>query len=716
MAEKTSDTNNEPPARSVAWREAIGVVVLAIALTVVFWKPLWTGGGVIGGDSYSYFLPQKQFFAERLHQGELPLWNNRAGFGYPLVAESQTGVFYPPHLILYPALEVNSAYSAVQLLHYVLAFVFTWLLARELGLRPLGAILASLIFVYGWFAPRMCWEWAIIGATWMPAYLWCVERFLKTSQWRYLSGLSVAIGIHLLAGHFNLAFIALVLLVMFAGLRLLFWREQLAVRVEARRLQTMALVLGFVAIGFGISAAQLLPTWELKQLSQRQGISDGPDFDPAYGHIPPLYLSQIVASWWFWYSPDINLNQALNQLTTLAYPAATNHTEAHLYFGLMPLFLIGAVLLSPDRRRQLLSRFSAVWLAISVTGIVYAVGWLMPIGQHLPGFSFFRGPGRWGILAALGVGLIAGQAAGVFAGGQPRSRRLLVCSAIFLLTAADLWYVSRVVSVVALLERAPMENVESSPVRQILDEYPRTPRLYGPGPNLLNLLGHSSVPEYLGIGPAEYYDPELEAPPFESFTPEFLSWAERAGITHVLSFHDPRDENWNSAVRLVWDQPDPFLNPSWARGFHESIYLTEIIHSRGRVSFAQPAQGQQIKLTSQLANSATIEVVTPEPATVVMTDLIYPGWQVTVDGESAEGYRFDGQFRAVDVSPGKHTVVWSYHPASVRIGMWISVASICALLAIGHIRFWHFSPKPSSGNPNELLSSGTTRDCQKGID
>jgi hypothetical protein len=692
----SSSTKSEP---GITWRETLAVIALAVGLTIVFWQPLWTGGGLIGGDTYTYFFPQKQFFAERLHDGEFPLWNNRSGFGYPLVAESQTGAFYPPHLLIYPVLDVNEGYNAVQILHYILAFVFTWLLARELGLKPFGATLASLIYVYGWFPPRMCLEWAIIGGTWLPLSLWWLERFLKTSHWRYLCGLSVTIGMQLLAGHFNLAFISLVLLVLFLGLRLWFMRESLSGSIVASRLKFAGLVLGFIAIGFGIAAAQLAPTWELKQLSQRQNVSEGPDFDPAYGHIPPLYLSQIVASWWFWYSPDINLNQALSQLTFLSSPAATNHTEAHLYFGLVPLFVLAGALFSARHRGSILNRFTATWLLLSIVGVIYATGLLVPIAQHLPGFGFFRGPARWGILAALGVGLIVGKAAGSVLKNRSRSKQVIVCSVIFVLTTADLWYVSRVVSVVAVLDGPPLVNLQFSPVRKVLDRYPSPPRVYAPGPNLPNLLGHASVPEYLGIGPAEYYDEELKAPPYEGLTNEFRDWCNRAGITHVLTFDRPklpRPLGYGRGDEIATGAPDPFLNPAWARGFLEPIYLIRLAKTRGRVSFAndsyRPHPRPSIELTDYWANSATIETSSKEAETVVMTDLYFPGWTVTVDGEPAEGYRFEGMFRAVDIPAGEHTIEWTYSPASVRNGLWISGLSILALLAIGHARFWHFNP------------------------
>src|SRR5436190_4469635 len=94
-------------------------IVAAVLLTIIFWWPLWTGGGLVGSDIYAYFLPQKAFFAEQLKASQLPVWNNRIGWGYPQLAESQTGVFYPLHLPLFIALDLNSAYSASQLLHYI---------------------------------------------------------------------------------------------------------------------------------------------------------------------------------------------------------------------------------------------------------------------------------------------------------------------------------------------------------------------------------------------------------------------------------------------------------------------------------------------------------------------------------------------------------------------------------------------------------------------
>ena len=46
---------------------------------------------------------------------------------------------------------------------------------------------------------------------------------------------------------------------------------------------------------FALAAPQLLPTWELKQLSQRAILAG--NYDPAFGSIPPKYFSQIALPW-----------------------------------------------------------------------------------------------------------------------------------------------------------------------------------------------------------------------------------------------------------------------------------------------------------------------------------------------------------------------------------------------------------------------------------
>jgi len=74
---------------------------------------------------------------------------------------------------------------------------------------------------------------------------------------------------------------------------------------------------------------------------------------------------------------------------------------------------------------------------------------------------------------------------------------------------------------------------------------------------------------------------------------------------------------------------------------------------------------------------------------VVLTDLMYPGWRVSVDGQPAEAATFENMYRAVNVPGGKHEIVWTYHPRGIYWGAAMGAAMLVLLAAVGHVRFWH---------------------------
>lgn len=675
--------NFDPAGRHDA-RPLLMVVGAAFLLTVIFWDPLWQGGGLIGGDLYTYYFPQKTFYAACLQQGELPFWNNLAGNGYPLVAESQTGAFYPFHLLFYTLLGVNAAYNTVQIAHYALAFLFTWMYARRLGLASLGAGLAALVFTYGWFPVRMCLEWAIVSGAWFPLALWGAEAFLQTSHWRYLFVLSAALAMQMLPGHYNLGFITQLTLSVYVPLRLWgpFRIRQAAETAAAGATPSPPRVLAAVALagvcGFGLSAVQLLPSWELRQMSQRA--SAGKDFDPGYGNIPPAYLPQIVAPWWY-YGPEPNLYSSPGL-------SATNKVEAHLYFGLLPFLLFAGGLW---KRWFLRDRRLLLWLALGLLALLYTPGWLLPVMKHLPGFGFFSGPGRYGMVTTLAAGLLAGAAFDRLLEHLSGWTRPLCVAGVVLATTADLWIVNNIVSFnqTILVSEPPLAQLKHSRVRDRLAAFPAPVRLFSRGANLPTILGFASTPAYLGIGPAAYFDPSTRMPeplPFdEPASPAQIGWLRRAGVTHILSFIPLDASTW--PVTPVWVGYDPFLNRSWAR--REPLYLYRLEGSRGRIAWVQPQSGDSAAITEYRANRVAAEATSSQGGRLVLTDLDYPGWQVAVDGQPAAGIVVDAMYRGVELPPGRHTVVWTFAPRSITIGGSVSLITFLVLAAVAHVRFWH---------------------------
>lgn len=732
-----------------------GVAATAVLLTAAVWWPLWNGGGFVGGDVYSYYFPQKVYFAESVRENRLPLWNNRVGHGYPFVAESQTGVFYPPNLLLYRLFDVNTAYNANHLLHYALAFVFAWMLGRSVGLGRIAAGLSAFVYVYGWFPARSCWEWAIIGGAWFPAVLWCCERFLSTRLWRWLIVLAVVLGVQLLAGHYNLAFITLVVLIVWVALRLTFASDRVASSPDVPRIRLGMGIVAAVVCACGLSAVQLLPTWELKQLSQRA--APGANHNLAHGSIPMWYWLQFIEPW-RWYAVDFNRDASLDAAEA-KLGAPTNQVEAHLYFGLVPLALALYEILHAALARN---RERLCWGGIAVATLVYTSGVLIPIFQLLPGFSFFQGPGRWGVVTTLMVALLAGSAldrlrnsptlpaglwvvaatgvamwstltlaagkqqAASLAGipnplqigpfevsdallsglmmlvivgaviaalltrlqtssknGSSRLQGSILTACILLATLFDLWLVSGLVKYSEIVSQPPINRLADSPLRKILTPYGGTARLLAPAANLPTVLGAGSTPPYLTFGPAAYVDPKLRMP--EQSSPEQITWLQRAGVTHILSFEPLRAPLW--PVVPVWQGFDPVMNPALAR--REPLYLYVLQGSRGRAAWADAASDGTIQVDEYAPDRIAISTNSPTGGRLVLTDLSYPGWTAAIDGEPVEMRTFDGWFRAVDVPAGAHTIIWSYRPAYLYWGAAAGVFTLLVLAAVAHVRFWH---------------------------
>ena len=87
-----------------------------------------------------------------------------------------------------------------------------------------------------------------------------------------------------------------------------------------------------------------------------------------------------------------------------------------------------------------------------------------------------------------------------------------------------------------------------------------------------------------------------------------------------------------------------------------------------------------VELTQYAPNEMHYKVQSAEGGVVVFSEIYYPGWTVTIDGNEAELGRVNYILRAVRVPAGAHEIKMEFRPASV------DTTTSIAFFAIGCIK------------------------------
>ena len=96
----------------------------------------------------------------------------------------------------------------------------------------------------------------------------------------------------------------------------------------------------------------------------------------------------------------------------------------------------------------------------------------------------------------------------------------------------------------------------------------------------------------------------------------------------------------------------------------QTAELTGDFGIRDTATEPDPANGS-VKITGYRRNEVSLEVDTDRNSIVVLHDIFYPGWEVTVDGKPARVLRTNLLFRGVEVPAGHHRVEFHFRPLSV---------------------------------------------------
>ena len=173
---------------------------MLFALTVVgSWNLLGTET-VVGMDAATQAYPWYSFLGESLSSGEIPGWNPYQFSGTPFAADPLSGWSYLPAMLLFSFLPLATAAKSYLFLHLLLAGLFAYALARVLGIKILGSLLAAVSYEFNGFLylSNTCCFGHVPVVCWLPLVILGAELAIRSSGrlervlWWGVSGLALS--------------------------------------------------------------------------------------------------------------------------------------------------------------------------------------------------------------------------------------------------------------------------------------------------------------------------------------------------------------------------------------------------------------------------------------------------------------------------------------------------------------------------------------------
>ena len=368
----------------------LAVVVVLQAIDVVFGQGLF-----FSHDLKHHHFPWRFWAAEGWASGMVPLWSPEVGNGFPLMADGQTGVLYPPNIFLGALLPTQWSLSWSLLLHQWWAGLGAFFLMRSL--RPEApvsweaALFAGVAFALGGsVVGRFTYAGMLQVVSWMPWAWWSLIRLAQSPNGARTAVWAGCVACLMTAGHPQVGAAGLLSgLVVFAGQRAV--------------LKTWIWAGCGALLGLSAALPQLLASLELASLSSRTGGVDAGFAN--MGALPPQELiNAVLPHFWGW-EPPATLPLTYVHKAAGYFGTGENHWESCFYLG-VPVVFFAAWAMFCLRGQKL-------WKGLAVGALLLSLGALTPLYgllRAVPGFDYFRFPARFTIVASLALVVLASLA------------------------------------------------------------------------------------------------------------------------------------------------------------------------------------------------------------------------------------------------------------------------------------------------------------------
>lgn len=423
---------------------------------------------ILQADGVIQFSVWRDLVFEAWGEGQLPLWNNYQLMGTPLMANSQSGTLYPPHILM-GVLHVPTL-TAIKLLawfHLFWAGLGLFYLVRRMGGSRLGGAVAGASFSLSAF--MVAWSplaSVITTVAWIPwvlgliVALFCehplqeirrstpsadpiehLKRMFRLDRRQMFRTFALAISLAMLVLGGHLQFVAyglmaallLTVCLLIGTIRPQGSLDDMYVMKLGKRgeppteiypapkipilsmLTSSGLRAGIttaiaVALGLALAAPQLLPVLEYSKFSHRQNVASEEGYQ-AYlgGAVSSFQLPGIVFPAALGNPVQMSENDQMQRLSASTYwPAlakiGANFAESAISIG--PLVLVLLAFIGPRWRDPAVIALAAV----AALGVLVAFGteFNRLLYFNVPGWSATGSPGRAGVLFVMAMCALAG--------------------------------------------------------------------------------------------------------------------------------------------------------------------------------------------------------------------------------------------------------------------------------------------------------------------
>ncbi len=690
-------------------KRLFGVGVLAaLALLAALAAPIAFGRVYVADDLGAFHLPTRAFYSDCLKNGFAFDWWPAIFNGFYLTGEGQAGTYHPLHLVIYKWLPLQLAFGLELWLNYAFLLMGGFLWMRNHIASRGAALFGAIVFAFSGFCMlHFVHVNAIAVVAHMPWLLFCIDRTCRAetdmARASAVAAVSLLTASQLLLGYPQYVWYSLLAEAIYLVL------------VLCHQTTRSAIATLFLAklTGLLIGAVQWLPTIEALRNSTRH-VADATFLETGSFH--PLNVVQIVA-------PYLFQNRVVGQ----------NTHELGFYIGAVPITLFVWLL---GRRVAANSHLGILRFA----GVISALAFLLALGSYGPLYKFhtllpvvgnFRFPARMIVLIHLSMAAVSAVAfaelmrtradcrapakwpivlptlCGIFVLGlgvlfwrshlatwplvllgpvllavaawllhTAQQGRRWAMAGLVLFAAADLGFYG--FSYSAMGETAELQDLSAPPATlpagrgsRVVFSSEANDSESNVG-NRITMTGVRRVGGYVGLFPVKHLD-------YNDLSTLRIAGAEWYG---TIDSSDKRSQFQFEPI----DRPFPeyrFVTQAILGSPHSSQIRDLDFESAALVErplVLPPGRPGKVEIVRSVPGTIQLKADVPMRQLLVVAQSYHPGWRARIDDVPAAVWRANGDFLACVVPAGRHDVRLSFEPASLRIGMTLSLCGLGLLV------------------------------------